>query len=335
MAFGYSRDERVFIKAETTFRTIPTFLTGNGCRVIQVALNPDQALIDRPDKSGNRGQLQGRPGRRVADWSINASIATPAAAGGVPDIDPVLQAFFGQPPTIVASTSATYSFLDGTTKSFAIASYRSPSTLQQRIGFGCIGRSARFEYGGDVALQTFSGPMVWAYDSDEAATLADGNIGKGGLTGTTFPAEPGTITQNGDFITGFEGLVTVGGSTVVEFQNGAITMDTGAELTPAFGDGYSIVPVLGKRVVGIEINTFDGDSAALATIRNLGKSKTAVDIIMRVGVAAGGRAEWTLKRVQFQQPRIVENGERYDMQIANSPAHVASATPDELTYRFY
>ncbi|MDE2103020.1 MAG: hypothetical protein KGL39_37595, partial [Patescibacteria group bacterium] len=137
MAFSYSRNERIYLQAETTYGQIPNTggtasVTGsNCCRHTKLVLTPDVALLTRRDKTGTRTITAGVAGRKAGKWLVEMDLAANGTAGVVPDCDPILQAIFGAAATVSAGVSVSYALTD-VIKSLSIFSFRTPSTMMQR-----------------------------------------------------------------------------------------------------------------------------------------------------------------------------------------------------------
>jgi tail tube protein len=339
--FSYSRDQRIYLQLEGSsadYGLIPGFpgpvtLAGsNACKLISSTLDPDVQLITRPDKNGLRSAVIDSAGHKTCQWSVDMSLAPGSGAGVVPDSNPLWVSWFGAAPVIVAGTSVTYSLSD-LILSLSLWRYRTPSTLVQMVAIGAICKQFQLQLGQDVSTVKFSGPALWGMDSEEYATLADGDLGKGGLTSAgqaAFPPEPGSPVTNGNMIVGYKGLITVGGSTIAQFQEGTITGDNGSSIQKAFGSDYYIIPVAGSRKVGVALKMYDGDSAGQIAVRAAAKSKAPTDIVIQVGNVVGAKYGFTLKNVQLQSPKITEQGDFMVMDLPESPSHLTSSTPNEI-----
>jgi hypothetical protein len=109
--YALSRLEHLYLQMETTYGQIPntagtaTVANANACRFIKWMSDTQAALIERPDKTGTRSAMVGVLGRKYARWSGDMSIAPNGVAGTVPDMDPLMQAAFGQAGVATSGTS--------------------------------------------------------------------------------------------------------------------------------------------------------------------------------------------------------------------------------------
>jgi hypothetical protein len=106
----FSRQEIFFVQPESSFGVIPnttgaaTVAGSDGCAAIQFKMNRVTDEIFRRDKTGSRTRTAGIAGRKVANWSINASLVTSGTPGTVPDHDPIYQSAFGGAATVTSGT---------------------------------------------------------------------------------------------------------------------------------------------------------------------------------------------------------------------------------------
>jgi hypothetical protein len=334
--YGQSRLERIYAAVETTHGVAVAAASGNALRHISVNLKPDTSLIVRPDKTGRRSQVAGAPGRKTGSFTCSHTLVPGSAAGNPPDAKAFFESLMGNAGTVVASTSVTYSpSPTDALKSLTLWRYRTPSSLIQQVGGGCFVSQARFELGGDVPTANWSGPAIYVLDSDEIADLTDGDVGKLGLTGTTFPAEPGTQTHNGDMFAGYKGLIQINGETITEFATGAVIVNNNVALRAPFGSDYATIPVAGARGASMEMRMFDSDTAGQKAIFGLAKAKTPVEVIQQVGIIAGARVEFKLRGVQLAVPDITEDGEEFSLVLAESPASSPNNATNDIEIKWF
>lgn len=118
--FSFSRLERCYLQTQSVFGTIPnsagsaTVGNTNACRFIKMELQNEVALLERPDKTGTRSMEGMTGGRRIGRWSIEMSVHGNGTPGTAPDCDPILQAIFGQAPTVGSGSVSVTSSTDAT-----------------------------------------------------------------------------------------------------------------------------------------------------------------------------------------------------------------------------
>jgi hypothetical protein len=333
MAQGASRNQSCFVQVESTYGTIPnssgtaSVANSNACRIMSLEVKPQYGRIDRPDKTGTLSATVGVGGRKSATWTAKMSLAGSGTAGAVPNMDPFLQATFGQAGTIVTSTSVTYSLADAA-PGLSIYSFRTPSTLTQQCGFGSIVNSAKIPLNQDVAEIEFSGPGRWVVDSTNFS--AHDTAGKGGLT--AFPSAPSSPVYAGNMAVGFVGTITLNGQTYTTLRSGTININLNRDL-PAdlFNSYYPNVPAQGVREVTVDFNLYDDDSAALTALKAASISKTAVDMSFQIGTTAGNIWTFTLKNVLLDVPSYDDGAANWAINWTGR-AHASSATAkDEIT----
>lgn len=344
MAYSPSRNERVYLLAESSFGVPATagavsLAAARATRFTKCELTGAVGMVTRPDKTGVRSNSPGIAGPRTGTWGLPMSLAPGASAGVVPDCDLILKSLFGQVGTVVTSTSVTYTLepTDIVYPSFSLWNFRSPSSVLQRAAIGCLAKTMRVSFGSDILAAEFGGPCLWVLDNEQYATIPDGDPGKGGMTTAgqpAWPVEP-SPSYNGAAMTGFKGSILVDSQTIAEFQSGEISLDTGVELRRAFGSDYSTIVGGGDRSVSVSFKVFDGDSTALKNLRAKAISKTAVDAVFTAGTVAGSRYEFTVRGIQLAVPGLSEDGPYFAMQFSSSPASIAAATPNEVQVKIF
>jgi hypothetical protein len=147
MSEPLSQNERLYVKKESAYATVPTFTGANCCRHTEFDAQSQRSRIDRQDKTGSLSSTVGISGRRNGpSFRVSMDLAGNGAAGVKPDCDPFLEAAFGAAGVIVAATSVTYSLAD-TSPTLSVASFRTPSTVNQRIAAGCVVNQLEFNWG--------------------------------------------------------------------------------------------------------------------------------------------------------------------------------------------
>lgn len=331
MAISYSRNERIYPIVESTFGVIPTFTGANNCKFKKVKLKPIVARLTRTDKTGVRSEPLGVGGRRSATWSVDMSLAPNGTPGVAPDCDPILQAIFGQAPTIVSSTSVTYNLSDAI-KSFSLPSYRTPSTMMQRIAAGCVVTDATFNFGQDVADWQANGKAYWVVDSKNFATLD--TPGKCGLA--SWPDEPSTPVTNGPMIAGFTGVATFDTNVLANILTASVKIASANDIPlNTFGTYYGDLPEGDVRVVSLTFVLKDKDESATSNLYQKAITKAPITVILQSGTAAGSIATLTLKGIQLDVPDLDDNQRAWTANFGESTAHPSTpAALDEVTLAF-
>lgn len=324
---AYSISQLAFIQIESTFGIAPnssgtaSVAGSNACLITQMSLDPVQALIDRPDKTGSLDYLAGSAGRRICNWTIRLALAGNGAAGVAPDIGPILQCLFGQAPVVVASTSVTYSLAD-LSPSFTIYNFRNPGTVTQQVAIGCVVDSATFNLGDDVSFLELSGTGLWVLDTDQFST-AD-SIAKGGLT--TFPSEPASPVTNGNFAVGFRGQVTLDGNVYSAVRSSKVVFKANREIpNDIVGLGYGSLPAQGRREITGTCDIYDDDSANLSSLKVKAFSAAPITAIYQIGNVAGNTWTLTARNVQNDPPKYNDSQKKWSTNWTWK-AHASAAT---------
>jgi hypothetical protein len=322
MAFSLSRNERLYLNPEATFGTIPAFTGSDACRIIKATLVPDVALLTRQDKTGSRSRTAGVAGRKSGKWSVEMSLAANGAAGVVPDCDPILQAIFGQAATVSSGVSVSYALNDAI-QSFAMASYRTPASVMQRIAFGCVVQEATFNLGQDIATVSASGECLWVVDSvNFSATDA---TGKGGLS--SFPAEPASPVTNGGIIAGFTGSATFDSNVLANIRTATLKIGTGNSIVKdTFGKYYGDSAEGDLRNVTLSFSLYDQDDAGTTNLYQKAISKTPINVTLQIGTVTGNKWTFTIKGLQLAVPNLDDSQRRWSASFGDSAASGSSLT---------
>ncbi len=329
--YAISRQERIYLFSETTFGTIPTVGNSNYCRTMPGAgLTAVVNNYPRPDKTGTRSQVIGVLGRKSATWSVSMSLAGNGAAGVVPDCAPILTALFGGAGVVSAGTSVTYSLADPSPiPSFSMYSFRTPSTLTQRIVEGAVVAEATFNLGQNIATWSANGTGIWCLDTEHFST-ADVTQ-KGGLG--AFPSEPSTPVSNGQPSVGFTGSATFDGNVIAEIQTATLRVRTGnAVALDTFGSYYPVLAEGEQRSVGLAFTIYDNDGTGIKNLKAKAITQTPITITLVMGTISGNTWSWSLSNVQVAQPSYDDSRNRYMCVFPESLAHASSiAVRDELS----
>lgn len=332
---AYSKDQLGFVVNETTFGTIPSISNSNAFKATSLVINASPALIDQPDKTGSLDFLLGAKGRKAATWSMKCAARGNGAAGTAPDVGPFFQALFGQAPTIVASTSVTYTLAD-LSPSLSIYSFRKPSTVTQQVALGAVVDTFQTTFGPDTAYWEFGGTALWGLSTDEFST-AD-TTAKGGLS--SFPSQPSSPVTNGSMIVGFLGSITIDGVTYTTSANGGVRS---ASLSykanrdipnDIIGSGYGSSPAQDRRDITGTIDLYDDDSSALSALKVKAINATSINMVFVMGNVAGNIMTVNLNNCQLT-PATYDDGQRKYAAKFNFKAHASGlGTLDSITIAF-
>lgn len=337
----FSRLERIYLAVCPAFGsdgtiTIPSFSNTNYCRHIKLTLDNDVSTLIRRDKTGARTATIGVKGREYCKWSYEGSLA-PSGTNDVPaDFDPLMQALYNGPAVSGtapggAITGLVYGpFVDQPNTTLAIASYRQPSTVDQRIGFGLVVSEATFNLGQDIAEWTCSGTGKFVIDSDYLSTASADEAG--GLSGS-FPTEPSAPVSHGGIIAGFTGSFKLNGSVVSRIRTATIKISTqNVMVRDTFGH-YTPDDTMGDvRMVTIQFSLYEDDSAGQQALRNASITKTPLDADITVGTFAGSIVNVFMKNIQLASPTRDDSSLRYQLNWPESRAFGTSLTSkDEVT----
>jgi len=312
--FSLARNERLYLTQESTYGTAVAPGNSNYCRHIKLGLNNKVALLNRRDKTGTRSVMRGIRGRAEAKWSTEMSLVT-SGSGANPDATVLFNMLFGAAPTSRA-WSLSDSIITGN-----IWSYRTPSTLDQRVGLGAVLQTATFTLGQDVAEWTAEGECMYVLGSN-FYSAADATQ-KGGLG--SFPAEPGAPVSAGDIIAGFTGSIVVDGVTLAEIHTATIKVNTGNALVKdTFGSYYATRAEGDERNITFGFTLDDNDSVGHETLKEVADSKTAIDAVVTVGTVTDNMFTFTVKNIQLESPDLDDNQRLFRATYGDSRAHATS-----------
>jgi hypothetical protein len=329
----FSRNERLYVQLESAWGTVPnasgvaSVAGSNYCRHISFAPDPSIAIYTRADKTGTRSQPQGTAGMETAQWKAPMSLAGNGAAGVKPDMDPFLQALFGRAPTIVSSTSVTYSLSD-LIPSLSIWSFRTDSAgtsnPNQRVAAGSIVQTAQFQMGvgqniATVDLTGLSKVVLGSFDFTARGSAGD-TEGQCGLS--AFPDEPGSPVGNGNAAEGFYGSLTIDSQVLTTIRTGTIKMDTGNILSDVFGSKYKGCPIGGLRNFTFECELYDGSDTATKDLYSRAYDKAPITATMVIGNQVGNTWTYTLNGLQLAPYTYDDSQEAYTLKF--SPARATS-----------
>ena len=296
-------------------------------RFTTFTMTPTRAVVDVPYKTGNSSVPVGVTGRASATFSGTMPLILSGAAGTVPDLDPVFAHIFGQPGTVVASTSVTYNLADAIiTSCFFWYDKNNLATPSNMYLLGAIIKSWKLSFNGAFPTLQIDGEAVYAVDQVYFASFTGPDaIVKGGLT--TYPAEP-SVATTGNAQQGFGGTLTVDGNSMTPRGNLEISGVTGLELAAdGYPDAYPFAVIRGQRRISFGSMTFlNDDSTGIVNLKQKSESKASINASLVLGATAGSICTVNLNNIQLTKNSFSENGTFLDVNFANSPAHASSTT---------
>jgi hypothetical protein len=330
-----SRLERIYMKLQSDFDSYPSFGNNDWVRHIKATLANDGAVLVRKDKTGHRTTTEGQRGRGFARWTFNSSLVTSGSGGTAPPHAPLFTGAFCQAGTS-GGGAVTYSLSDVSATpppqlpTFAMASYRTPSTLNQRIAVGCTPNELTWKIGEDIAEFDASGEAKFVMESDYFSSATAEELDTLG----SFPAEPGAPNAtDGGIIPGFVGSIMIGGSAIARIRTATIKMNNQAEVVKdTFGYYHPVDNEAGERIITVSFTMYDSDEASQQALREASITKTPVDGNFIVGVNAGNIVEFDLKHIQLANYSLDDSSRRFSLTMPDSRAYGTSINAlDELT----
>jgi len=253
----------------------------------------------------------------------------------------LLSAVSGSAVTLLGSVSSQAASINGGTlsrvgyryklsdsiTSGSLWSFRTPSTIDQRVVSGAVCQEYQAHIGRDFAELMFQGEGLWMLSSNQFS-VADVTQ-KSGLT--TFPTEPTTPVANGNFITGFTGLIVVNGNVISTIQTLDVRCGFQSQtVRDTFGTYYPTGTQGDVRTVGTSFRLYEDDSAAYQNLIQIAEARTPVTIFGVLGNTPGNIMVHVLNNVQISAPDY-EESIRYVSSFPESTAHeTATGAHDEL-----
>lgn len=243
----------------------------------------------------------------------------------------------------VSLVKLTYTFID-TINQFTLWSFRTPATLDQRVGNTCVVQEATFNFNQDVSTWTANGDCFWVLRSLNYANSDTYQLG--GLT-AGFPTEPTAPVTNGTIIPGFTGRFTAGQSvnttsaagfstaaySFPTIRNGTIRVQTqNLLIKDTFGSYYPTLTEGDVRNITCSFNIYDDDSTQVNLLKNWGDNKTPIDIILNQGTVVGSTFVFYLKNVYLATNVLGDGQLRFDAAYSDSRATTSTlAVRDEFS----
>lgn len=242
----------------------------------------------------------------------------------------------------ISRVKLTYTFVDDIAQ-FTLWSFRTPTTLDQRVGNNCVVTEATFNFNQDVATWSANGDCFWVLRSKDFST--DDVSQKGGLG--AFPSEPNSPVTNGGIIPGFTGRFVAGQSILSTdsatfasgatsfptIRNGTIRVQTNNLLVrDTFGSYYATLTEGDVRNITLTFNIYDDDSDPVNQLKHFGDTKTPVDFIINLGTVIGSTFVFWLKNVYLASHVLGDGQLRFDAAYSDSRATTSTlAVRDEFT----
>jgi len=342
--------DRIFVQLQTAFGAFNNSSgtwTNTGSiwlRSSRVTLTQTSPILDTPYHTGSGSQIVGTIGRRSGcSFEVEFPLIPSGAAGTAPDADPVFQAAFQAAPTIVPSTSVTYT-LGTAVKPLSIFWYdlSGGSSPIHRYALTCIVKNLSITFNGEFTMVRISGPCGWVGLSSQFSLYTGRDApAAGGLT--VYPAMPTSgapVTVSGIEIPGQYSTFTMDGNLMNEMRgNPVFNMDSGMELiTDTLSSSYPFAAVGGMRRVGLDNLKFvDNDGANIKNLISKSFSKATLPVVIgnNTGVA-GSTTTINLPIVQLGAASMSE-GQSNAMDVDIGPSRASASAiglQDEATMVF-
>lgn len=340
MATASTIFERVFAQVESAWGVAPnssgtaTVAGADYVRHTRCEMVPAGTRIASSDKTGTKSATRGAIGSRSGRWTLQQEIRPSGTAGTAPDVDPLLQAAFGQAPTVVASTSVTYNLHATAIKSATIYRFRSPSTVAQQAILGAVVQELSVQFEQQANAQwTFTGTGLAVPSSKTFSVLP--TVAKGGLS--AFPSEPASPVSNGAPVSSLAGSVTIGGHTGLQVTSCAIRIQTSID-TPSdrlFAGAYASGPESDTLAAFIDLTIIDEDTAAIDDILSKIENNETMDVEFVCGSTAGQRVKFQLNDCEFPDPQLDDSSRKWALNLRGIRAYATNSTAaDEVKIVF-
>lgn len=242
----------------------------------------------------------------------------------------------------ISLVKRTYSFIDDIAH-FSLWSFRTASTLDQRVGHTCVVSECTFNLNQDVATWQSNGDCLWVLRSKDFSS--SDIYQKAGLS--VFPSEPVAPTTNGTIIPGFTGRFvggqSVGSTSASAFAGAATTFSTIRNATirvqtnnllvrDTFGSYYATLTEGDVRNVTLSFNIYDDDSVSVNALKTYGDAKTPVDFAINIGTTVGNIWVFYMKNIYLAAHVLGDGQLRFDASYADSRATASSlSVKDEFS----
>lgn len=242
----------------------------------------------------------------------------------------------------VSTVNVQYTFIDEISL-FALWSFRTPTTLDQRVAHTCVVQEATFNLNQDVASWQAQGECLWVLRSKD---FSNSDVyQKGGLT--AFPSEPANPVTSGSIVPGFTGRFVLGlaasqstaaafstaAKTFTTIRNGTMRLQTNNLLVKdTFGSYYATLTEGDVRNIEVSFNVYDDDSTQVNDLKHYADVKTPVDIVINVGTVVGNVWVHYFKNVYLGQSVLGDGQLRFDASYQGGRASTTTlAVRDEYS----
>lgn len=336
-------DRRVYVQVTHPFTAdvpnvagVATVANGDFVPCSAIEASEEAAVIPSTAMTGGQGRVIGITGRRTGRWSADFPLQPSGAAGTVPNLDPVLQALFGQAPTIVAATSVTYSFAPtGVVSSLTIWIFSvNEAGVQQRCIRGAVVDQCAISTGDGELVLRVSGPCAGIFDSVNFATYhAAGETG--GVD--TFPNEPPAPAAIGVSIGAFVGGITIDGTNEGDNTFGidqfAVDIRTNRALLFAFGKRAARIPNNNdRRDCKFTLGLFEQNTNAVNALRLKPFTRATSSVDLKFGESVGGYTKFQFRQVLWPAETLDNSNNRSVVRYNGAQAHTTGPfANDELS----
>ncbi len=344
---GSRRLQTLWAQTQTAFSTFPnstgTWTNTGAIKQRYDEFNPQGINpVNSPTYfTGTSSPLIGTRGRQNANWTLAMPLIPSGAAGTAPDSAPILASIFGGAGVVVTATSVTYSLLD-TVSPLGLFWYNKNSNETTPTNYYILGAcptQATFILNQNFLSMRAQG---FGYGRGDSTSFSSYTAGDAGLKGalTVYPAEPGSVTQNGNIIPGYGNgaTATFDGNATLELRGQVeLTVNTGLEgLGDTFSNAYQVAAGRGLRTVSMSrIQCVDSDGATISNLKAKAFTKTPITIALTCTNGAGNIVTFTLNNVQLGGSEISVNGAFLDIIWSDNQAHATSAAvTDDATLSF-
>lgn len=214
---------------------------------------------------------------------------------------------------------------------FSFWDFRQPSTIEQRVGIGCVPSRATFNFGQDgAATWSSEGESKFVASSHQLANLDTDR--KGGLT--AFPTEPAAPVTNGGMVVGFTGKAVVKGNLLAGLRTASVEIGANATtVKDSFGAYTAQEAERDGRKVNIRFSIYEDDTQAWKDMVQAAQEKTTMETIFVAGTVAGSIMIVHCKGVQLDPPAREEE-RRFIGNFSGKASASSLANRDEITVWF-
>lgn len=336
MAILNSRDEHVYVQVTHPWAGAIPNTTGTATLAntdivqhIRMQLNRQDNVIRSAGKTGALGVLPGIKGRRGATWSAEFPFRLSGAAGTPPDLDPILEAIFGQAGVDTGSTSVAYSLSDAIPE-LTLWSYLTPAATHtpQRCLWGGVLDTFELSSGDGEPVLRCGGSGAYVIDKPNFSNFSTAE--KGGLS--AFPSEPSSGVFVGSIVPAFAGSITLNSVGTFLVQSWTVRGRFNRSLRYAHGSYLPLVPIAGVREISLDVRLYLENISNLSTLRELAHSKSTFDGSLVMGDTAGYIATFSLNNVTLSSESFDDSNPEWTIGWQDNLASMTDAsTKDELT----